>query len=95
MYDLAVENYTHDEIIRMLSGHRTVAFEYELMNNEEKVIRLLDRAECSISFNSAAEIMGTASLTFRETNDKHSYTDMRVRPWFKLLLPNRKWARCV
>ena len=93
MYDLAFENYSHDEILKMLSGHRTVAFEYELMNNEEKVITMLERAECSIAFNSTAEIMGTASLTFREIKDKHSYTDMRVRPWFKLLLPNRNWAR--
>ena len=56
MYDMSYAEFTNEQVIKMLEGNRTIDFEYELMNNEEKVITTLDNVECSISFNSEAEI---------------------------------------
>ena len=93
MYDMSYAEFTNEQVIKMLEGNRTIDFEYELMNNEEKVITTLDNVECSISFNSEAEIMGTASIRFRETEIRSYYTDLRIRPWFKIQAPDRTWIR--
>ena len=79
MYDMSYAEFTNEQVIKMLEGNRTIDFEYELMNNEEKVITTLDNVECSISFNSEAEIMGTASIRFRETEIRSYYTDLKFR----------------
>lgn len=93
MYDMSYGDYTHAQVLKMLESDRTIDFEYELLNNEEKVITMLDDAECSINFNSDAAIMGTASLVFPEMGIQGYYTDLRVMPWFKLLAPDGTWIR--
>lgn len=93
MYDMSYQGYSNEQVLKFLEGNRTIDFEYELLNNEEKVITTLDKVDCTISFNSEAEIMGTAVVNFKEPSLKYQYTDLRIRPWFKVLSPDGTWIR--
>lgn len=87
---LAKNGYTDKEILNFLQSNRTIAFEFEIMDNKERVITHANAAG-NVSFNSSSEIMGTASLQIQEENlleYSKFYSDMRVRPIFKLKTPN-------
>lgn len=93
MYNMAYQSYTNDQVLKMLENNRTIDFEYELLSKDEKVITTLDNVDCTINFNSEAEIMGTLSLSFLEKDLRYHYTDLRIRPWFKVLSPDKIWVR--
>lgn len=91
---LAQEGYTNEEVLKMLHDSRKIDFEYELLDNQERVMGFLNAAG-TVSFNSCSEIMGTASFEIQEEKLKkyaELYMDMRIRPYFKLYTP-RGWLR--
>lgn len=95
MRNLAQGGYTHKQILDMLRDNRTIAFDFALLNQDEKLIRWLTYASGSISFNSSQEVMGTASFDVlkKEVEGNYYTTDMRISPYFKLLTPSGwlKW----
>lgn len=62
MRNLAQRGYSNAQVLAMLKDHRTIAFDYALLNQDEKLIRWLSKASGSVSFNSGQEVMGTASF---------------------------------
>lgn len=93
MYDMAYQDYSNEDVLRMLEDNRIIDFEYELLSTDEKVITTLEDADCTVTFNSEAEIMGTVNITFLEQEKRYYYTDLRVRPWFKIKAPDDTWIR--
>ena len=93
MYDMSYQEYSNKSVLKMLEKNRAVDFEYELLSTDEKVITKLKNADCTISFNSEAEIMGTINITFLEMDKTYYYTDLRIRPWFKIRTPENTWIR--
>lgn len=89
MRNLAQGGYNNEQVLAMLKAHRTIAFDYALLNQDEKLIRWLSKASGSVSFNSGQEVMGTASFEVLKEEIQGNYytTDMRIAPYFKLLTP--------
>ena len=89
MRNLAQRGYSNAQVLAMLKAHRTIAFDYALLNQDEKLIRWLSKASGSVSFNSGQEVMGTASFEVLKEEIQGNYytTDMRIAPYFKLLTP--------
>lgn len=82
--------YGEEEVLKMLQGSRTIDFRYELLDNQERVLKNLS-ASGSISFNSTSEIMRTGTFEIQEENLlelSKFYSDMRIKPYFKLLSPS-------
>lgn len=81
--------YSEIEVMRMLMGNRTIDFSFDVMDNRERILCRVS-ATGSVSFDSTRAIMGTASLSIQEENLNklaEYYSDMRIRPCFKLLTP--------
>lgn len=88
MYNLAQREYTHEQVKRMLTEHRKIAFDFALMNSADKFIKNLQSASGRISFNSSAEIMGTASFSISEKEVAGlDLVDYRISPCFKIESP--------
>lgn len=86
--------YTQQEVLQMLQGSRTIDFEYELLDNRERILTKLN-ASGTIAFNSTSEVMRTASFEIQEERlNEYSkfYSDMRIRPFFKLKVQD-SWLR--
>lgn len=86
---LAQNGYTKEDVMKLLVGSRKIDFEYELLDNQERMLGTVNAAG-SVSFNSSSEVMGTASFEIQEGQLKKYaglYMDMRVRPCFKLFAP--------
>lgn len=88
MYRLDQNGYTHEEVIRMLEGDRTVDFEFEVFDKNEVMIGLLSHASCQVSFDSTTEIMGTVNATYKYEPFLDGVAEWRLRPAMKILSPN-------
>lgn len=93
MSNLSNGGYTSKEVLKILKNNRAIDFSYDLMDNRERVLKKVS-ASGNISFDSTAEIMRTASLEIAEEDLNELakfYSDMRIRPIFKILAPDRSW----
>ncbi len=80
-------------IIELLEGNRKIDFEYQLLDNRERVLKNI-HASGSVAFDSTAEIMRTANFEVIEENLNklaNFYADMRIRPFFKVQMPDGQW----
>ena len=48
MRNLAQGGYTNEQVLSMLRDNRTIAFEYALLNQDEKLIRWISKASGSV-----------------------------------------------
>lgn len=90
---LSQAGYTEKEVMRILRDHRALDFSYQIMDNRERILKNVS-ANGNISFDSTAEIMRTASLEIVEEDLNKLmtfYSDMRIRPIFKIRAPNGCW----
>lgn len=93
MLDLSQDGYTYQEVKNQLTSNCKIKFEYDLLDKNEKKIGTLDHAECSISFDSEAEIKKTASITVNEREWKNiDFLNERIRPVF-CLEAKRQWFK--
>lgn len=90
MYSLAQNGYTHEEVLQMLSGDRTISFEYDVFDKDDLLVGKLGSATATVEFDSTCEIMGTVSASFVYEDFLDGLSDWRLRPVFKLLAP-RGW----
>lgn len=94
MQSLAVNGYAAADVEAALhAAKREVRFRYEHLNKESQHLGWLDGSmeAASISHNSLATIQRTASFTMVDHGDVNWLSD-RIRPWFRLKMPDGGWA---
>lgn len=92
MNSLAIGGYTEKDMLKILRGNRTIDFSYDLMDNQERILKNVS-AKGTVSFDSTAQIMRTASFEIieEELNELAKYySDMRIRPNFRVMVEG-KW----
>lgn len=96
MLNLAVNGFTSEEILKELNytrGSREISFRYELLNKDDGYLGDLSKVECQINQNSIAEIKRTAALSVqRSIADDIDWINERIKPYFRLKMPNGKYA---
>lgn len=92
MRNLATGSYSGQDVLRVLEGSRTIGFEYELTDKDGKGLGAVSVSSGTIDFNSQTEIMGFGSFAIKDISDIN-YIDERIRPYFKVLLPDGTYAR--
>lgn len=98
MQSLAKGGYTAEQVEKALKSNRTVWFEYELLDKNEKKIGIIDDISGSFSFDSNAEIKGTANFTMNEKGYKEiDFLSERIRPVFCLQIGKDvlKWEQGI
>lgn len=91
MRSLTYGSYSNEDILKILQGHRTIDFEYELTDKDERSLGSVSVSSASIDFNSQSEIMGYGSFSIKETADIN-YIDERIKPYMKVKIGNA-WAK--
>lgn len=98
MLELSQSDFTKEEVIKQLTGSRTVKFEYDLLNKDEKKIGSLSNVECSISFDADGEVKKTANISLNEKDFKEiDFISERIRPVFCLKIKDNwiKWNQGI
>lgn len=93
MLDLSQNGYTYKEVKNRLISNCKIKFEYDLLDKSEKKIGTLDNVECSISFESEAEIKKSANIIVNEREYKNiDFLNERIRPVFCLEM-DQQWIK--
>lgn len=93
MRSLAVDGYTAAETLAELTrSGRTVGFRYELVDAAGEILGDLDTVTGGkVENNALAQIKRTAKITLRDEGDV-DYASDRIRPYYRLRMPDGGWA---
>lgn len=96
MQSLARPGYTEAQVreqLHMVDGSRTVGFRYELLSGLNKTVRSLDTVlSCSIGMESARAVPRIARLTMREDDQPITFQSQRIKPYYRLKMPDGAWV---
>jgi rRNA processing protein Gar1 len=98
MQSLAKGSFTATQVKDALKSNRVIKFEYELLDKNDKKIGTIDECSGSYSFNSFAEIKGSARFNMNEKRYKDiNFLSEQIRPVFCLFVRGEwlKWQQGI
>jgi hypothetical protein len=98
MQELAKNDFSKEQVIEALKTNRVTKYEYDLLDKYDRKIGTIDEIGGSYSFDSNAEIKGTARFTLNEKKLKEiDFLSERIKPYFCLKMGKTwlKWGQGV
>lgn len=86
MIRLDKNNYTHEQINKILKSNRVIKYRFELLDKNNIALGDIS-ATGNINFNAECEIMRCASLDIKEINDI-DYVNARIKPYMQVRTPS-------
>jgi hypothetical protein len=91
---LAVNGYSADAVrdaLHAKNGTRMVQYRYDLLDQNNSLKGPIDVKSCSLTMRTKAAISRTARMTVL-MKDGIDWLSDRVRPWFRMRMPDGGWA---
>lgn len=94
MFSLAAGDYTDAAVLDILTGSRTIRFEYMLFDSGDRFLGMLSNCSGAISQDSGSDIAGTGNFTIKENElTDINMADERLVPVFCLPAPSGEWLK--